>query len=202
MSAMGALGSKGTVMPDASTILGAESETLAQAFVETASERAAIVEPQHITVDVPSAVTTTYGSLPAIMALRAEIEATFKGFEVRHIDNLERYASAALYAHTRWLFAAEPSVPLQQLIAEAMKRRASLVSVLETASIYGLIPTEILQDLQGAKGHKNMAVDLIGVTGVLRQYWSALEGVGEPRRSWKSAPFRACSLMARQRRAG
>jgi hypothetical protein len=67
-------------------------------------------------------------------------------------------------------------VPLQQLIAEAMKRRASLVSVLETASIYGLIPAEILQDLQGAKGHKNMAVDLIGVTGVLRQYWSALEG--------------------------
>jgi hypothetical protein len=46
---------------------------LAQAFVETASERAAIADPQHITVDVPSAVTTAYGSLAAIMAMKGEI---------------------------------------------------------------------------------------------------------------------------------
>lgn len=163
-------------MADATTVMGGQSETLAQAFVETASERAAIQGQLHITVDVPSAVTTAYGALPAIKALKPEIEATFKSFDGRHIDNLERYASAALYGHTRWLFAAEPSVPLQQMIAEAMKRRASLVSVLETATVYELIPADIVRDLQGAKGHKNMAVDLIGVTGVLRQYWSALEG--------------------------
>lgn len=163
-------------MADAATILGDKAETLAQAFLETAAERAAIQDPQHITVDVPSAVTTTYGALPAIMRLKPEIEATFKTFEVRYIDNLERYASGALYAHTRWLFSTEPSVPLQQLIADAMKQRGLFVAVLETASIYGLIPADILLDLQGAKGHKNMAVDLIGVTGVLRQYWSALEG--------------------------
>ena len=45
-------------MADATAVGAGQSETLAQAFVETASERAAVVELEHITVDVPSAVTT------------------------------------------------------------------------------------------------------------------------------------------------
>ena len=149
---------------------------LGQSFEQTAAERSALTELRHINVDPTNAVTTVYGAIPAIMALKPAIDATFKAFPMKFVDNLPLYASGALFAHTTWLFATTPSPEVQELIAQAVRGRGRVVSVAETAVVHGLIPAEVLKDLQGPKGHKNIAVDLIGVTGVLRRHWSALEG--------------------------
>lgn len=150
--------------------------TLQQSSDQSAAERAALTELRHITVDPTNAVTTVYGAIPAIMALKPEVEATFKAFPMKYIDNLSVYASALLFAHTNWLFATTPSPELQELIAQAVRGRVRVVSVAETAAVHGLISPEVLKDLQGPKGHKNVALDLLGVTGVLRRNWAALEG--------------------------
>lgn len=148
----------------------------AQSFQETAQERIEIVAPKHITVDIPSAVTTVFGAIPAIMAQKPAIDATFKAFPMRLIDRLPLYASGALYAHSTWLFSTTPTPELQELLLTCTGRRVRLVSVADTAVVHELIPADVLEDLQGAKGHRNVAVDIIGVCGVLRRHWTTLEG--------------------------
>jgi hypothetical protein len=150
--------------------------TMVEADRETAAERAAVTEPEHITVDVPTAVTVVYGAIAAILLMKELLAETFTKFPMHLIDRLETYASAALYAHTAWSFGLAPPAHLQELLAQVTKRRFRLVSVMETAVIHELVPADALDELQGPKGHKNVATDLMGAAEVLLNHWAALDG--------------------------
>lgn len=149
--------------------------TLVQASEQTASERAALPKLERIRVDIPTAVTIVYGAIPAILAQKTAIKENITKFQMQWIDKLEAYASAALYAHTAWQFSLAPPAFVQELIAQVTKRRGKLVSVLETVVIHELVPPDALAELQGPKGHKNIATDLIGAAEVLLNHWSVLE---------------------------
>jgi hypothetical protein len=146
------------------------------AHAQTAPDRAAVIKEERITVDIPTAVTILYGSIPAILAQKEAIKETFTKFPMHLIDNLETYASACLYAHTAWSFSLAPPAHVQELIALVTKRRGRVISVLETVVVHELVSADALDELSGPKGHKNIATDLIGTAEVLLNHWPVLEG--------------------------
>ncbi len=61
-----------------------------------------------VNIDLPSAVTTALGVLPAILALRDRVAKELPTFDVSYFDQLETYALATAQAHALYLGASAP----------------------------------------------------------------------------------------------
>jgi hypothetical protein len=57
-----------------------------------------------VNIDLPTAVTTTLGALPEILAFRDRAKA-LPEFDIQHFDQLETYALAAMHAHGDYIAA-------------------------------------------------------------------------------------------------
>jgi hypothetical protein len=79
------------------------------AFDQLLAEITAVPESEllQLNLDVLEVVTTVLGRLPMIRAMREEIDATFKRFDLARFDKLERYALALSHAHTLWRSSAQ-----------------------------------------------------------------------------------------------
>lgn len=129
-----------------------------------------------INIDVPTAVTTTLGVLPAIRGFRPQIATEIPSFDLVRFDKLELYTLALGHAHTLYLAASNPPESLGDLSDTGTKARELLLSDATALAQRGFIDGEKLKSLKGANGYRNLAFDLFTLAAMLRDNWDRIAG--------------------------
>jgi len=126
-----------------------------------------------VNIDVPSAVATTAGVLPKIMAYRAAA-AKLEGFDISHFDQLQLRAFAVGHAHTRFQTASAPPEALAALNERGIKLRDTMYLDAVALANRGMISGERIGSFKANVGYKNIAFDLLGLAEVLRESWDKI----------------------------
>jgi hypothetical protein len=150
--------------------------TFEAAFVETAPQRAKLDADDllQINLEIPSAIATVIGTLPAAKQLRERMTSLFTASELAEIDALETYANALSYAHTAVLAASAPPAPLQHLFERGGELLDLLVSDATALAKREIIDRKVLAQLKGGTGYLNIAYDLGAIVHLMRVNWSAI----------------------------
>lgn len=146
------------------------------AYEQTAAERAALAEEDLLTImfDVTSAVHTAIGALSHIAGLRAQMGSL--PVDLNLIDRVGLYAHAAGYAHALYVISIQPPAELQAVYESALLARAQLRSDAGNLALFGVINGEVLENLKGDTGHRNVGYDLLSLVAVHREAKSRSEG--------------------------
>jgi hypothetical protein len=128
-----------------------------------------------INIDLPSAIATAVGALPRIMGFRAQA-AALPGFDASAFDQLETYTFATGVAHSLYMSASAQPAQLIALNEQAMTLRTTLYADAVALSTRGLISGDRIAEFKANIGYKNLAFDLLALSGLLRQSWSSIAG--------------------------
>ena len=141
-----------------------------QAFEQIRPEVEAVQDENfiQIAVDIPSAAVTTQGAYAQIVALRPEFVEHLPKFDISLVDKLETYALAMFCAHMDYRAAVDPPAELAALVEKAIAKRAILLADVNTLIAYGLLAPEVVNELLGVNGYKNVMTDLGTLASVLR----------------------------------
>ncbi|MFT3925997.1 MAG: hypothetical protein QM778_25865 [Myxococcales bacterium] len=156
----------------------AEVEAWRRAYeqVKERIERIPEENTPHINLEIPSAVSQVLGSVKLMRSLRPAIEAELPRFDLGEFDQLELYAYALGHVHMRWTSIATPPEVMPELIQRGSTVRHILLSQVTLLAKLGLLESTVLKDLRGSSAHRNMALDLAGLAGALREGWPRLNG--------------------------
>lgn len=127
-------------------------------------------------VDIPNAVTTILGAIPAINALRPEFVLHLPTFPMVLFDTLEVRTLALDYADTMYRMNLKQLEPVGELVERGSEQLATLKGEVAYAALRGLIDGKPLQELDTSNSHRAVASNLFAVAYVLRSNWSAIEG--------------------------
>ena len=131
---------------------------------------------RQITVDIPTAAITVRGALPALQRLRPDVAAALREVDLGQYDQIELYTRALTQANGEYL-ATSRGVAEVPALTEALKEiRTTLLTDMRTAVRRRLIDRSHLDRMQGAKGAKNTATDVITLCALVRRAWPALVG--------------------------
>ncbi len=95
-------------------------------------------------------------------------------FDIGSLDNLELYTLALGHAHTAYETATQPSPALVALGNDATLRRKVMVDDIGMLVTRGLLKENILSELKGINGYKNIAFDLFQLSDIYRKNWDAI----------------------------
>ena len=143
-----------------------------------------------INIDVPTAVTTAVGAMQKIMAFRDRIAKELPSFDVTHLDELQTYTLATGHAHAMYSAASAPPEAIQALNEQGLALRDLMYSDAVALSNRGLISGDKLSEFKTNVGYKNLAFDLLGLSVLLRNSWSAIA-------SKTAVTSRTCSRFTR-----
>jgi hypothetical protein len=151
---------------------------VAEAYERVKGDLAALKPEEflQLNVDIPTAVSTVLGVLPEVKALRDRIVKELPAFDVARFDKLEDYALALKDAQAGVLTSTEPVDDLQPLAEEAARVRETLLADAQALAKHGLVDSEQLSQLKGAKGYKNIAQDLDVLSMLLQANWQKIAG--------------------------
>jgi hypothetical protein len=158
------------IEPNGSAIDSAHVLLLRQAFEHHLPDLVCLdpVDILVVDVDMPRAVETVLGALPALRAFRADIVG-LPGFDRSLFDAVEGYALAAAHAHGAWLTAQAPGDDLAILAAEATVVRDAIHAEALRLCGQGALSPHRIAGLRTPSGYRNLAFDLMGLAGALRQ---------------------------------
>ena len=128
-----------------------------------------------ISLDIPQAVATVFGVLPAVKALREQIVKELPTFDVVRFDKLEDYALVLSATHAKVLSATQPPDDLLALAEEAAKVRETLLAEATLLVRRGLVSQDKMGQLKGANGYKNVATDLMVLVNVMEEVWPQIK---------------------------
>ncbi len=154
-------------------------EALVSAAYERVKADLAAIRPEEfiqINLDIPTAVSTIIGVLPAVKALRPQIEKELPTFDLASFDKLEDYAWALSYAQSLYLTATQPPDDLAELGPAATQLRERLLADARSLAHYGLVDSRQLAELKGANGIKNIAQDLQILAVTMQGNWANIQG--------------------------
>ncbi len=123
-----------------------------------------------INIDLPTAITTTVGKLPGILALRDRAKALVE-FDVSAFDQLETYTLATGHAHARYRSASAPPEAILELNERGMRLRNTLYSDAVALARRKLISGDRIGEFKANIGYKNLAFDLLAFANLLRDNW-------------------------------
>jgi hypothetical protein len=148
------------------------------AYEQVLAEIQAVPEQDLITVniDVMAAFTTVTGALPEIRALRPEIEANLRNFDLAQFDKLEVYALALSHANSRYRSAALPRENVAGLASELAVARDQLLANASSLANLGLLDGESLKNVKTGLGYRALANDVLTLCTVFRNDWTRVEG--------------------------
>jgi len=171
------------------------SRNAAIAFERVKDEMAALHADElvRINVDIPRAVATALGALPALIALRPTIVKTLPTFPLEAIDKLETYALAAYYAHIVSLSGDEADNEYAALVEEATALRRTLLVAAEALAHRGLLDSSAVARIRSGQGHLDLAGDLVALADSFRDAWPA---VGTKTAITRAEVDRAASLAS------
>jgi hypothetical protein len=147
--------------------------------METVKPWALALPPERIKqvyVDVPNAVTTILGAIPAINALRPEFVKHLPTFPMELFDTFETRTMALDYADTMYRMGLKQLEPVAQLITRGSSQLILLKGEVDYAVTRGLIDGKPLEELDTSNSHRAVASNLFAVAYLLRSNWSAIEG--------------------------
>jgi hypothetical protein len=146
------------------------------AYESMAGERDALTEDKvlRINVDIPTAVNTVLGNLPAIEALEKEAKA-LPEFDIGSFSKLGTYAKALSYSQMLYVAASEPVQDVPVLAEQLAGERAKLLASAEALAARGFIDGSRLGDLKGGPGYKNIAYDVGTLVAMLRAAWPKVQ---------------------------
>jgi hypothetical protein len=127
-------------------------------------------------IDPYAACTTIKGSLNRIRAQRDEIQANIRVFNFDQFDKLEDYTWAMLYANSLHDMASKPAELLPDLINSATELRNRLYGDAVALANRNLIDGAKLKALPGTVGYRNLGIDLLDLSNLLRASWSTIDG--------------------------
>lgn len=147
------------------------------AYRETLREISQLEEAEllPINIDVPGAVTTTFGALPHIWALRERM-ANLSELNLEMIDRIERYALALSHAQGVYLSARMPRTALPAIAERARETRQRLLTDARALAQRGLLHPAALAGLRGTKAYRNVAFDITSLVALFRANWAELNG--------------------------
>lgn len=131
---------------------------------------------RQITVDIPTAVIIVRGALPALGRHRAEVAAALREVDLGQYDRIELYTRALTQANGEYLATSRGVAEVPALTEQLKEIRTTLLTDMRTAVRRKLIDRSHLDGLQGAKGAKNTATDVITLCALVRKQWPALAG--------------------------
>jgi hypothetical protein len=164
-------------MEESSVTTSSESNnTPRSAFELLKEEIAAVPEEQlvHINVDIPTAVTSALRALPAVRALRPQLE-TLVDYDLVQLDKLELYTLAAFHANTMYGMAIRPAESMPELVAEATRVRDLLYSDALALAHREMIDREAIRSVRTAIGYRPLANDLGVLATLLLDNWDAVK---------------------------
>lgn len=153
------------------------SREAALAFAKVQDEMAAL-HPDRlapINVDIPRAVLTALGALPALRAMRPIVAEDLPSFPLGAIDNLETYALAAFYAHLLFLPGPETKSAHASLVEEAQKLRRALLVAAEALAHRDLLDPSQVAQIRSGQGHIDTAGDLVALATLFTNNWDQIE---------------------------
>lgn len=129
-----------------------------------------------INVDIPRAVVTALGALPALLSLRPRIVAELPSFPIASLDKLHTYALGAWYAHLLWLPSSPQSNEHKPLFEEAARLRAGLLVAAEALAHRGLLDSKHVAQIRSGQGHLDLANDLVALATLFTNNRDAIRG--------------------------
>jgi hypothetical protein len=129
-----------------------------------------------VNLDIMQLVSTVLGSLPEIIAKEKEIRGQLAGFDIDRALRLEAYVMALSHAHRQWLNAVKPPDGLEALVEEATRLRENLFSDASALVQRKLMDGARLAELLGPIGYKNLASDLLVLSGMFREQYPKISG--------------------------
>jgi hypothetical protein len=133
-------------------------------YQATAAERAALqtADLMVVNVDLPHAIETAMRTVRRAWQRWPEL----KGLPIAatRVADVQRYAGAAVAAHSQFRIDVRPKDGLEQLYREAIELRARLRSDLENLALNGLVNPRAPQRLKYRIGHSNVGFDLLALT--------------------------------------
>lgn len=127
-----------------------------------------------VNLDVPTAITTVVGSLKEILPLREQI-AKVGGVDIDKLDKLRDYADALSHAQGGYRAATAPTDPVTQLAAEVTANRDQLYTDAHALARRGLMDMARVEKLRTPSGHRNIAMDVVGLASLFREHAPTLK---------------------------
>ena len=149
-----------------------------QALEKVRAEAAQLTpsELSSINLEIPSAIITVRGCVPELQALRPRIVTELPAVDLVQFDNVETYALALTQAHSQFLSASQPPVPIAELTEKLKLARELFLSDVSALARRQLLDGTRLDELKGATGPKNIATDVLMLAAMLRDNWDAIVG--------------------------
>jgi hypothetical protein len=129
---------------------------------ESIKDRLRAIPPMEyvpITIDVHNSVVTVLGALPNIKQLRADLVQHVPTFDITLLDFMETAAMALDYAQALYQVANEPLASIADLVQKVRHWHSVLYNDACTLMARGLLDAGCLNDLKGANGNRNLALD-------------------------------------------
>jgi hypothetical protein len=149
-----------------------------EAFQSVLGEMRALPKEQVQTVnlEIPVAVTTVMGALPAIRALRSRVLEELPRFEILRFDKLQIYTAAMAHAHTLFMAASKGPEQVAELAEQCAGLREVLLSDTQALAKRGIIDGGRLKDLKGNNSYRYTAFDLFTLVQILRENQAKIQG--------------------------
>src|SRR5512145_56338 len=128
-----------------------------------------------INLDIMTSVFTALSVLERLPPFLDEIR-KLPNFDFENVDNLRDYVLAMYAAQLRYTFASTPAEDLPTLLQEASEWRDILMADAKALVARGHLQADLLKELIGTHGYRNVAVDLSALTTILKRGWSQFEG--------------------------
>ncbi len=128
-----------------------------------------------VTVDVPSAVTMLLGAIPEVKKLAPEL-ARLSFTDPLQLERIEPYTLSLFHAHTQYLVASRPPVPVTELVAVLTKDRDFLHANALSLAMSDLYDRRTLEEFRGTTGYKTLSVDVHMLCNGFRARWPVIEG--------------------------
>jgi hypothetical protein len=126
--------------------------------------------------DVFEAVKKVVTHIPKIHSLRPQFNVFGPGFRAHWVDDLERYAHAALHAFIAYRDHPEPEGSLAELVKRAGELRSILATDSAALIAHKLLDERWLPDFDGGVGAQAIACDLLVLRGVLERAHPRVKG--------------------------
>lgn len=161
---------------DVATVLN-DMDAAKRAFERVQPDLDAIPEASFapMNVDVVSATSIALGVTDRVVGYRDRL-AALPEFDVRHVDKLLDYATAAWYVFITNLSSTTP-VELQPLLQEATVLRAKLLMWAEPLAHNGNFELEALAKIKEGSGQKDIPGDLVALVGLYRSKWEQVRNL-------------------------
>lgn len=129
-----------------------------------------------VNLDVTAIVATMLAAHSAIVPRLEQIARAAPLMDRERMRRLDAYAMALRHAHTLYLMATDPPAKIRAVAARGTELRGLMLRDARDLLRRGRIQTARLDELLGPAGYKNLASDLLVLSGLFREHFPRIQG--------------------------